>query len=578
MHNGSNGDCQSRDRQGSDLEPQHGGGGPPKQRQRKQRQRKRRQLLGAAAADAAAADAAAARGDLAEACTEAQEKAEAKQQAESGQIEADSSSHEDEKAAGGRRRSEGEGKGDASSRVAAGHRTCERHVQKPTYIIERGAVPERKDGGSKAAEEKEETGKSWNSDALNFSVDTCSQREECMPSELDMKRRRPRKNKKSVVSKCLARPFLAVSSPLSQQDPCFAAMAEVCSSSGAVVGAGSGYTISTTSLDSQLLSNGSVYDSQAMVDPHSMVEMPTTQSKLARKKQARLAKKKELDKQEAVQKALNEEERRKQEVQKGEAHAAWLSDTIKQVEAIRCHDSWEGHGEKHTGVGAAHAVVAEKLAPKSPNGDPIVDDAISIATTYWHSGDRRDIIDEFLENRVLVYSREYVIGLATFEVNIVLQSLRDSGSKPLTPMSAHRDGPVDTVVSELSELLHLHDYAVLAPVQGSLFRGCRKICREAAQKIDILTTSIVASDATNLIHHLEALRAAFLQFYKLVPFSKILLKSMESCISLVSSIEEVFEESVASASLSTTCTMEEDFTRYDWLSAPNRLWLRISLS
>jgi len=385
-----------------------------------------------------------------------------------------------------------------------------------------------------------------------------------MPTEFDTKRRRSRKNKNKIIPQCLARKCLAVSSPVCQQDPRFAATAEVCSSSEAVVDADSGYHISTTSLDSQLLGDGSVYDSHAMVDSHSMVEVPTTQSKLAKKKAGRLAKKKELDRQEAAQKAMKEESRIAQERKKCEAHATWLSETIRQVEAIQCHDPWEGHGEKDAGVGAVEPAVVEMSVPKSPNGDPIVDDAITIATTVWHSGDRRAIIDEFLENRRLVYSHAYVIGLATFEAHVILQSLSASGSKPLSPMSAHREGPVDTVVSELSDLLHLHDYAALAPVQGSLFRGCKKLCFEGAQKINILTTSAVASNATDLTHHLEALRATYLQFYKLV-FSKILLKSMESCISSVSSIEEVFEESFASASLSTTCAMEEDFIRYDWL-------------
>ena len=124
---------------------------------------------------------------------------------------------------------------------------------------------------------------------------------------------------------------------------------------------------------------------------------------------------------------------------------------------------------------------------------------------------------------------------------------------------------METMVSELSELLCLHDYAVLAPVQGFLFRGCKKLCMHSAEVIDSLTTSVDESTAADLVHHLEALRVAYLQLYKLVPFSKVLYKSMENCIHSVSLIEEVFEESFAGGSLSTTCEMEEGFTHCDWL-------------
>jgi hypothetical protein len=170
------------------------------------------------------------------------------------------------------------------------------------------------------------------------------------------------------------------------------------------------------------------------------------------------------------------------------SHADWLQRIRKEVEGMP-DDPFAGCWD----------------SPEANQLDIDEDDSEQGFRKRWAAEQRRDIMDSFLENRILVWCPAYVAGLAREYMRDIFRRL---GTKP---MLKNLKAPESRIAGEICWVLELNELGGLAPVPGASKVGCKKECLRAQAVLKSCTSALADvrikfSDPTEYLWRLQILR------------------------------------------------------------------------
>jgi hypothetical protein len=216
----------------------------------------------------------------------------------------------------------------------------------------------------------------------------------------------------------------------------------------------------------------------------------------------------------------------KKESQASQAsHSDWLQRITKEVEALP-DDHYDGCWD----------------SPEANQLDIDADDSEEGFRKRWAAEQRRDIMDSFLENRILVWCPAYVADLARQDMHEILPRL----GKKLVLKSLK--APESRIADEICWVLELNDLGKLAPVPGASKVGCKKerlrvqtVLKSSAGAL--ADDSIKFSDPTEYLWRLQVLRDITLDCWRILPFEGDVLNMFDEILSRLLELEYALPDS-----------------------------------
>jgi len=181
-------------------------------------------------------------------------------------------------------------------------------------------------------------------------------------------------------------------------------------------------------------------------------------------------------------------------------------------------------------------------SPEANQLDIDADDSEEGFRKRWAAEQRRDIMDSFLENRILVWCPAYVADLARQDMSEILARL---GRKPALKTL---EAPESRIADEICWVLELNELGVLAPVPGASKVGCKK---ERLRVQAVLKSSAGAladdrikfSDPTEYLWRLQVIRDITLDCWRILPFEGDVLNMFDEILSRLLELEYALPDS-----------------------------------